>query len=450
MKIYCYSEDAFEGLFTFIQHLHRQNFRIVSLREALKNENIEQNNICSVVVRSDKEELLSRVCDYCLETGETIAVFLTQMVSDACFAKLHQCSHTPLFCDLSLLHRYSATYLRNRTHLQVVFADRRIDQDTRALLYENRVRLILSYSSVDVKGIQCHTVENAFYVPAKGDTPLKEHFIEKPLLNRYPFAPFGAILGNAVFACKWKRSYMSANGVYSFVCNECGKHIEMQRNGDVSAESLISVLENGFYPLVYVSAQQAPYLLTSRDPASRTFVAYRWRATGLHHRESLPYRLLSDVAYCACLKSKEDEPSNPIPFFKDTCLAELPVANAYLQDLYRRETFDQQALASLAAFLEERVILWELIYRDTTEKGLYLPIAEEHLLLIERHVRPVLCTVEQRRDLMSVHNRLLMADGLTKVLLSEERFIEGYLEELDRYKRDAEWVELLRKKGEKR
>ena len=165
MKFYCYAEESFENFAAFIQKLHRQNVSLVSLRDGLRSQESEQENACTVIVCSGEETVLSRLSDFCTETGTPVAVFLTEMVSDACIAKLHQCRNMPLFCNLSLFHRYSVAYLRSRVHLQAVFADIPPDEHTRTLLYENRVRFILSYHSVEARGIVCRTVERAYALP---------------------------------------------------------------------------------------------------------------------------------------------------------------------------------------------------------------------------------------------------------------------------------------------
>lgn len=450
--IYCYTENNIQKLSQLIEQLKCQNAYILSLRDYLRSEEHKNVNasICTVIVRSDNETFLRMLPELCLQTGVELAIFLTNMISDECIAYLHKCTATPLFYDFSLLYKYSSMYLRSRVHLQVAYADTPIDYNAQGLIRENRIRVLLSSNPLMTKGVSTFTVTEAQVLSFKEKKPTIELPVRKPTLTSYPIAPYLAIRKED-FPFTWIRSYPSSDGVYDLISEIPEKHTEICRETNPTAERLVSALNHDFYPLIKLSSYPYPILIHGWEESS-----------GFFHAQSLSFpctyetlRFEAEEFLCGIISCTYLKPlpvtvvQDPTDFLKEVCLGSMHVTNAFLRDFYRTETSSENELASICTFMQERILICDLLHRDATSKGLYLPSIEDHILLIERLIRPVLQTVELGKDPFSCHYRLLMAEGFSKVLLSEERCIEAYLDEVERHRRDAEWILELRKKGNK-
>ena len=451
-KIYCFSANNTEELQLFFQQQKQQSIDILPLKELLLYEEkaTQKSKACAVIVRSGDEPFLLGLPKLCEQFGVSVGIFLTDLISDSCISRLHQSTATPLFCDMELLYKYSVNYLRQRIHLQVVYTDKRLDSEICAFLRENRVRMLLSSTRQTNNGIAVYTVTNTTVIPPKKQLPFLMLPIHRPLLTALPIAPFLAISHEDMLPPDLVRAYPTAEGLYALTSELCAKDSRMHQEENVPVDRLVTALTHGYYPILESQDKQEHLLVYGWDGSAHFFgirisSPCEWKEVQLGAEQiSLQSFLCSYIKPLSCCKETNRRQ------FLTSCLRQQHLANAFLQELYRKETTDEKEQLSLATFLQERILICQLLLKEAADHDLYLPDAEDYVMRVERYIRPVLHTLEQGSDPITVHNRLLMADGCDKVLFSEEQCILLYTEAMERQRRDMEWIAELRKKADKR
>ena len=452
--LYCCSKNDPDVLRDSISFLKRQNKNILSLKELLRiaEGNADMTEACALLVCSDDESFLSTLPDICMMENASVAIFLQNMISDDCILSLQRCPYTPLFCDLKLLYRYSISYLLKRVHLQVLYTDTVPDKKALGVLRENRVRVLLSPYSGIASSISSYRVMRLDIPDGEAVTPSVALPVTKPSITDHAFAPYLAIRKEPEFTFTYQRTYSAAEGLYALTNDFLQKHTETYTEQKPSSERFVAALKQGFYPLVWQKYQKEPYLLSAWSGERSSFLAHISPAPCAWESLYMDANVLScNILRCLYLKPLDTADKIDLTsFLQETCLTTFHFTNSFLQDFYRKDTTDSNERISLGNFLQERIYLFDLLCRESSRKNLYLSDIEDHALLLERFIRPILRIMEQKKDPCYCHNRLLMADGFSKVLLSEEACIEAYLEEMERERRNAEWLNELGKKENKR
>ncbi len=458
LRIFCLSDPTYVQICQLVHHLRHQSYSILSLHDLLRTDQgtANRDSVCSLVIRSVDEELLVRLPRLCQTEQIFLSIFLGRLISDECIASLHREERTPLFAEVSLLYQYSVDYLRQRMHLQVLFADLPVGISCLELLRDCRTRIVLSCHEIALSGIWVINVTEAPRIGSTGGTdqpPTVSLPVKKPILTSGTIAPYLAISERweaAVIAGKCKRVYNAANGAYGLSWDLSSLHTVAQKEDYPSMQALVNALQGGSYPLLHIQERQDVLVFQWEEQTSIFCVCGR-TAPGVWQTFQMPSsQLLQPFVSCTYLQPATMQ----IPVCCSNFIQELHCGYArelqsYLWNLYRTDSDDEIALASIETFLQERIMLAELICKEVSEKDLCVPSINEHLLLLEQYIRPILHIMEQRQNPFVQTNRLLLADDFSKILLSEERCIDAYLEEIDREQRYREWETLFRKKAQK-